>query len=356
MSPKVHGGNKAHPVEPVSDGSLYEELRRHRNLLFDPACYYANGVLAEFARLRPTTRSAILAIDPSPDKYARFGRDFIHLIRRHLDGQKCDYPGWGERGTSISSPSPPSWTSSVPLNQSTRSTGGTQTVFEPEIVADGLTKKVVDRWRSMLTVVCSSLPIDECQVVPPFCLYRTLLKAMNETFDCNAKRFDEAAEEYMRGKVWAFAYMDGEGLRNNRISATKYRRVVLMVDRVGMVEETVPVEFTVFHEIGHFVIRFIRNVVLTKRNEMQVEYAADEYAFHAYARLLHKCPDYCTAFPTQKQLACEAFMKTKVANFIEKADGMAGEKMYAEIARLLLKELKWQDMYRRNARAQGMAV
>ena len=216
---------------------------------------------------------------------------------------------------------------------------------QPEIVFDGITVDERVKWRSALTMIYQSLPDEHKEVLPPFYMHRTLLKAMSVSFDCDIKKLDDMVEDYLKEKVWAFSFMDGATLRNKAISLNEYKRIVFMIDRVNLIPEIWPVEFTVFHEIGHFVIRYIQNTVMTKSNEGLVEYKADEYGFKSYARLFDKFKQYQTFNLNPQQIEFEKWMKELVSNSVNNRKNKSEDDVYQIIANTIMEQLKWKEMY-----------
>jgi len=61
--------------------TLFEDLRHLRNSIYDPSCYYTNDTLARIALRRPASKRELLQIDPSEEKYNKFGEAFLAVVK-----------------------------------------------------------------------------------------------------------------------------------------------------------------------------------------------------------------------------------------------------------------------------------
>jgi hypothetical protein len=164
------------------------------------------------------------------------------------------------------------------------------------------------------------------------------------TFDKSLEQIDDVAKHYFSINVWAFAHLYGDS--KFPVNDPRRNESIVLVSKAGIPStHKVPLELTVFHEIGHFYIKNENNIELTRwsGNEFEVELMCDRYSLMAYVRMVWMFPEYNTINTSD---SIERFSKYifKCISDCNAGNKPTSKKCY-EIADKIMKELKWKKVY-----------
>jgi hypothetical protein len=192
-------------------------------------------------------------------------------------------------------------------------------------------------WGNLIRSAFYSLPGSHKAAIPPVHIYNSMTEALCETFDPDNEFIDTVAEDYLKSKVWGFSYLCDSSARNPKIPAQEYQRIVLAIGRRFAFNEFPSPEFTVFHEFGHFYLQKVKNIIICKNNEKEVEHLCDRYAIESYVRLLCKNPGYRTLSSSKAHISFENLIRDTANTYCEDFT----QASYKTAANRIVIKLKW---------------
>jgi hypothetical protein len=200
------------------------------------------------------------------------------------------------------------------------------------------------RWKSAISNVLDSLPENELKHVPCINIHKTLVSALYDTFDKSLEQIDDVAKHYFNINVWAFAHLYKD--LKFPINDPRRSESIIFVSKNGIPSvHKIPMELTIFHEIGHFFIKNENDMKLKTdgSNEMEVELMCDRYSLMSYLRMLCRFPEYNMITTNNSVEKFNQYLFRRIS------DNCAGKKPTKkkcyEIADKIMKELKWKEVY-----------
>lgn len=193
-------------------------------------------------------------------------------------------------------------------------------------------------WSTAINTAVNSLPLYEREVVPEFKVYPTLIMSLKDNYDLNNLETDDIAEFLFDVNSWAYSKI---------ISAEDDLFISLSIKRWSTLNEKISPEFSIFHEIGHFQIQYIKKLSTYTSNLNKIEFMADKYGIFALLRMLYHNPEYRTISSNETHIKFIQSVRKLIDLYIGQQEfpQRVLEDILKDIADKIMELMKWEGLY-----------
>lgn len=194
-------------------------------------------------------------------------------------------------------------------------------------------------WNKAITTAVNSLPSYEKRLVPKFKIYPTLIMSIADNYDLEDLSTDDTATYLFDAGAWAYCRMLNS--QNNHLF------ISLSIERCYDINEVVPPEFSIFHEIGHFQIQYGKKIDTYSTNKNEVEFMADKYGLYALIRMLYKNPEYKTLSKNEIHISFIKNVRKMIEVYIgdQTLTSTALRGSLTKIRNCIMRLMRWEKLY-----------